>query len=51
MSEKETLPYSFDLFFDIKTKAHLIERLRQLREELQMLGDLIETHKIDLGEE
>lgn len=50
MLENEILPYSFDLFFDIKNKAHLKEALRRLRSDLKLMEELIETHKIDLGE-
>jgi hypothetical protein len=42
----KTLPYSFDLLFDIKTHEHLMLRYSQLKTELESMEELMEFHNI-----
>ena len=48
MTENETLPYSFDLHLDIKTKARLRERIKYLESEIELIRELIAAHNVKL---
>jgi hypothetical protein len=42
----EDLPYSFDLFFDIKTKDQLILEIERMMGDVASMFDLINVHNI-----
>lgn len=46
-----SLPYSFDLFFDIKTRVGLVARIRTLESELKEIREIMTTHAIVLSVE
>ena len=51
MAEKEeTLPYVFDLLFDIKTESHLLKEVNMLRVTLREMERVAKEHGIDLPE-
>ena len=45
------LPYSFDLFFDIKTKDQLILGIERMMGDVASMFDLINVHNIPLTKE
>ena len=46
----ETLPYVFDLMYDIKTKQELVDEMSELETRLSGLQNLIESQGVDLSE-
>jgi hypothetical protein len=49
MGENENLPYTFVLFYDIKTKQELVDELDFLQTRLDHLKSLIEDYGVDLS--
>jgi hypothetical protein len=43
----EPLPYSFDLFFDLKTREDLVAHYAGLKQELASLDKVMATHQIE----
>lgn len=50
MSDDKTLPYDFDLHYDIKTLDQLKLELTSARAKIETLESLIKHHKINLDE-
>ena len=45
------LPYVFDLFFDIKTRSHLVTELAYLQDRLATITNLMAENDIEIGPE
>lgn len=50
MSNENSLPYDFDLHYDIKTKEQLASELKWAKRKVETLESLIEHHGIDLSD-
>ena len=46
--DDDSLPSSFDLFYDIKSRAELVEKMRQARDFLEHCRELLKEHCIVL---
>ena len=45
------LPYTFDLFFDIKTREQLLDEVIELENRLKTIKDIMAKHNISFTED
>lgn len=43
----DSLPSSFDLWFDLKSREQLVRHYAQLRQEIEQIEDLMESHGME----
>jgi hypothetical protein len=43
----QSLPYSFDLWFDIKSREDLVRRYSELKQELTNIEEVMASHEIE----